>query len=168
MQQSLQTVKKPRISAIAAIGKKTRVLGKDNKLLWHIKEDRERVKRLTMGHPIIMGRKTFESIGKPLPGRTTIVITRSPDFSAPGCIVVSSLEEALQKARGLEQEEIFIFGGGEIYRQALPYTDRLYLTLVDSDATGDTFFPDYHKFTKEISREEKKGDPPFTFLTLER
>lgn len=118
-----------------------------------------------------MGRKTFESIGKPLPGRTNIIITRNPDFKAEGCIVVSSLEEALEKAEQLDQE-IFIGGGGEIYKQALPHTDKLYLTLVDSDEQGDVFFPDWQKdFTKETFREERldeKTGLKYTWVDLEK
>ena len=168
MQQSRQTNKKARISAIAAIGAQNRVLGKENKLLWHIKEDWDRLKALSHGHPIIMGRKTFESIGKPLPKRTNIVVTRDKSFSAEGCVVVHSLEDAVRKAREVDQNEIFIFGGAEIYKQALPFTDRLYLTLVESEESGDAFFPAYAEFKTEIERVHHEGNPAYTFLTLER
>jgi dihydrofolate reductase len=144
----------PRISIIAAIGK-NRVLGKNNKLLWHIPEDLRRFKNLTSGHPVIMGRKTYESIfamlGKPLPNRTNIVVTHL-DYPAPeGVIVSHSLPEALSRAKDSKgSEEIFIIGGGQIYEAALPFTDRLYLTLIDDEQEGDTFFPPYEdQFTNK-------------------
>lgn len=141
-----------RVSAIAAIGK-NRELGTKNRLSWRIPEDFRRVKELTMGHPLIMGRKTHESIGRPLPGRTSIVVTRDADYAAEGCIVAHSLEEALAEAREIHKEEIFIFGGAEIYKLALPYTDRLYLTLIDDeDAEADAFFPEYADEFGEFAR----------------
>lgn len=137
------------IIAIAAIGK-NRELGTKNRLSWRIPDDFKRVKEITMGHPLIMGRKTFESIGRPLPGRTNIVITRDTNYVAKGCLVVNSLEEALKKAREIE-EEVFIFGGAEIYEQAMPYTNKLYLTLInDKDSEADAFFPDYADDFQEI------------------
>lgn len=162
------------INAIAAIGKSTRVIGAANKLLWYIPEDLKRFKRLTSGHPVIMGRKTFESIlsilGKPLPNRTNIVITRNDTYDAQGAEVVTSFEEAL--ARGNEMdEEVFIIGGQQIYEQALPYTDRLYLTLVHSDSDGDAWFPPYEGvFTKEVERESNttKSGLHYTWVILER
>lgn len=143
----------PTISAIAAIGT-NRELGKNNELIWRIPTDLKRLKALTTGHPIIMGRKTYESIGRPLPNRTNIVISRNPDFTAPGCTVVDSLEAALATARGADNEEIFIFGGGAIYELAWPLIEKLYLTVIDSnDPTADAYFPEYeHAFT-EIERE---------------
>lgn len=128
------------ISIIAAFTE-NRVLGKNNQLIWHLPEDLKNFKRLTSGHPIIMGRKTFESLGRPLPNRTNIVITHNPDYQATGCVIVSSLEEAIQKATGIDREEIFIIGGGEIYTQALPLADTMYLTHVHTMLEGDTFFP---------------------------
>ncbi|MPR33081.1 dihydrofolate reductase [Salmonirosea aquatica] len=118
------------------------VIGRDNQLLWRLPDDLKRFKQLTQGHPIIMGRKTFESIGKPLPGRTSIVITRSPGYIAEGTYVVNSLEEALTVARQHHSEEAFIIGGGEIYRQVQEkkLADRLYITRVLADIEGDTFF----------------------------
>ncbi len=139
------------ISIIAALGK-NRVLGKDNELLWRIPDDLKRFKELTTGHPIIMGSKTYESIGKPLPNRTNIVLTKDSDYEAPGTIVVHSLEEAFEKA---ENEEIFVIGGGQIYALALPYADKLYLTLIDDKKEGDTFFPDYSAFTKKTHVENR-------------
>jgi len=165
--------KKHRISAVAVLGRNTRALGKDGGLLWRLPEDMQRFKALTMGHPVIMGRRTWDSIPdkyRPLPGRTNIVVTRSPEFAAEGVLVARSIEKALEIARDSEgSEEICIIGGGEIYRLALPYTNRLYLTLVDDDAPGDTFFPPYDEFTKVLEEEaHPEGVPPYTFTTLER
>lgn len=161
--------KKPIISAIAAIGR-NRELGKRGDLVWRIPHDLGRLQRLTTGHVIIMGRKTYESIGKPLPNRTNIVVTRSGSFPDSRIFLASSVEEALAQAREREREEIFIFGGGEIYAQALPYTDRLYLTLVDAtDPGADTFFPDYSEFTKVIETETRDHNGlVYAWLTLER
>lgn len=121
------------------------VIGKDNKLLWYIPEDFKHFKRVTMGKPVIMGRKTYLSIGKPLPGRTNIVITSKPDEIEGDVIIAATLEEGLVKATGIAQQtnvdEIFIIGGGQIYEAALPITDRIYLTVINQDFEGDTFFP---------------------------
>lgn len=116
------------------------VIGKNNQLIWRLPDDLKRFKALTLGHPMIMGRKTFESIGKPLPGRTSIVITRNTDFKADGVLVAHSLEAALKAAREIEDQEVFIIGGGELYKQALPLTDKLYITEVNTVTDGDTFF----------------------------
>ena len=173
-------MKKPLITAVVAIGK-NRELGKGGKLLWHIPDDLKRFKRLTTGHPIIMGRKTFESIvsyiGGPLPGRTNIIVTRQASKfiadnpyvlirankqivghtnSSPqdGVIVVSSVEEGIEKAKRIDAKEIHIGGGAEIYKQALPYTDKLHLTIIDDEKKADTFFPPYeHIFTKKVFEE---------------
>ena len=160
----------PKISLIAAIGKTTRAIGKNNQLLWKIPEDLQRFKKLTSGHPIIMGRKTFESIGRPLPNRTNIVVTRNKNFTANGCIIVNSLESALEKAGETNREEIFIIGGAEIYNRALPLADKLYLTIVESDAEGDAFFPEYQKdFNKIIFKQEGISNGlKYTFLDLEK
>lgn len=142
----------PRISAIAAIGK-NRELGTKNQLSWRIPDDFKRVKELTMGHPLIMGRKTHESIGRALPGRTNIVVTREPDYRADGCIVTHSIEEALRTAREIDSQEIFIFGGAEIYKLAMPHTDRLYLTMIDAEnPDADAFFPEYADDFKAVTR----------------
>lgn len=158
-----------RISAIAAISK-NRGLGKDGKLLFHIPSDFQRMKELTRGHPIIMGRKTYESIGRILPGRTNIIITHDNEYSVAGALVVGSFEEALEKAQEAEgSEEVFIFGGGQIYKEALPDIERLYLTVVDKEVEADAFFPDYKEFTKVIEKEERQDwDYPYSFLTLQR
>lgn len=118
-----------------------------------------------------MGRKTFESIGRPLPGRTNIVVTRDTDWKKEGAMVVHSLEAALTKAKEVDQTDIFIIGGGEIYRQALPYTDRLYLTRVDAEESGDVFFPSFEsEFTRETFREERVTPEglKYTWVDLER
>lgn len=159
---------------IAAIGAGTRALGKDNKLLWHLPEDLKYFKQTTLGHAVIMGRKTYESIGKPLPSRTNVVVTRTPTYKADGCKVVESLDAALAYARALTNPgapELFIIGGADIYAQALPHTDRLYLTLIDDHGEGaDVFFPEYEKdFTKVIAEEKGvSGTIPFRRVILER
>ncbi|MCL5784802.1 MAG: dihydrofolate reductase [Patescibacteria group bacterium] len=159
------------VSIIVAIAGQKRVIGTQGGMPWYIPQELKRFKEITMGHPIIMGRKTFESIGKALPGRTNIVITRDPSFQSEGVIVVNSLEEALQKAKGQPgDEEIFIIGGGEIYKQALPLTDKLYLTMIDKEIKGDTFFPDYSDFKKVVSgsAEQRSDGFKYKFLELER
>ncbi|KKQ83416.1 MAG: Dihydrofolate reductase [Parcubacteria group bacterium GW2011_GWB1_38_8] len=162
---------KPRISIIVARAKNG-VIGGKNGLLWHISDDLKRFKELTMSHPIIMGRKTYDSIGKPLPGRTSFVVTRDTKLSIPGCVICLSIEQAIEKASELNSEEIFVIGGEEIYKLALPIVDRLYVTEVDLDIKGDAYFPDYTKeFTKEISREERfdeKTGLKYTWVDLER
>lgn len=158
-----------RISAIAAITK-NRGLGKDNQLLFHIPGDLPRFKNLTTGHPVIMGRKTFESIGRLLPNRTNIIITRSSEYAVNGAIMVSSVADAIEAAKKSEgSEEIFIIGGGQIFQEALPITDRLYLTVVDTEVPADTFFPDYSHFGKVIAKEERTDwEYPYAYITLER
>jgi len=158
------------ITAIAAIGKNGE-LGKNGDLIWRVPDDMKRLKELTTDHPLIMGRKTYESIGRPLPNRTNIIITRDNAYTADGCVIASSVEDALEKARESEgSDEIFIFGGAEIYAQALPYTDRLYLTRFDAgDADADTFFPDYSAFTQVIEKEKRDHDGlSFEWVTLEK
>lgn len=156
-------VSKTTISIIAAISQNL-VLGKDNKLLWHIPEDFARFKKITSGHPVIMGRKTFESIGKPLSNRTNIIITRDENYKTEGCLVVHSLEEAIKLANG---KKIFIIGGGQIYKQAISLADKLYLTVIKKDFSGDTYFPDYGRFKKVIYKKNgKSGDLEYTFLEL--
>jgi dihydrofolate reductase len=162
-------MKKPKISIIVAISSNTRAIGKDNALLWSIPDDLKRFRTLTTGHPIIMGRKTFESIGRPLPNRTNIVISRK-NIEIPGVIVVHSVEDAILEARKVEDDEIFIIGGSEIYRSALHLADIVYLTIVTTDTEGDVFFPEYkHLFTKETFHEDHtEHDPPYTFINLEK
>lgn len=162
------------ISAIAAIGAKTRALGKDGDLIWDIPEDLARFRSITKGHPVIMGRKTWESIpekNRPMPNRPNFVISHNPEYTAAGATLCTSVEEALAKAKTAEgSEEIFIIGGSYVFEEALFDIDRLYLTLVHDDAPGDVFFPAYESiFTKEVFREEHLDhSPPFTYLTLDR
>jgi dihydrofolate reductase len=161
-------MKNVRVSIIAAIDEK-RGLGKDNDLLFKIPADFKRLKELTTGHTIIMGRKTFESIGRVLPNRTNIIITRDSNFKVEGAIVAHSLEEALEKS--ITEHEIFIFGGGQIFKEAIEkgLVDRLYLTVVKGEYGADTFFPDYSQFTKVLNKEEYEEDGyKFTFLDLEK
>lgn len=165
----IRTMTKPKISIIAAISKEKRALGVQNRLLWKIEGDLPRFKKLTTGHPIIMGRKTYESIGRPLPNRINIVITRNPDFKAEGVLIASSIEEALSMAKEKEEQEIFIIGGGEIYKQGFPFANRLYLTIVEDEPEADVFFPDYSDFKKIIEKEDHlESNPPFSYITLER
>ncbi len=169
---------KPTIAAIAAIGK-NRELGSSGKIPWYIPEELKHFKNVTMGHPIIMGRKTHESIGRALPGRANIVITRNPEFKADGCIVVTSVEDAISEANQLKagqplagrhgNEEIFIIGGGEIYKLAWDYIDKLYLTVINKDFEADVFFPDYSKFDKVISRKDVDTDEyQLSYIELEK
>ena len=159
-----------RISLIAAIGR-NRELGRDGKLLWHLPDDMQRFKELTIGHPVIMGRKTWESLPekfRPLPGRTNIVVTRQEGYEASGAIVVDGPSDAFLAAQDApEADETFVIGGGELYAAALPYATRLYLTLVDATADADTFFPEYEQEFKIISDESGTGEPLHQFLTLE-
>lgn len=160
---------KARVSIVAAIGK-NRELGRGGGLIWRIPEDLKRVKALTMGHPLIMGRTTYESIGKPLPGRTMIVVSKTTE-AIPGCVVKNSLEDALAYAREIDKEEIFIFGGAQIYHAALPFTDRLYLTRIEAEAPdADTFFPTFEEeFTKVITSDTRTQDGlKYQMVTLER
>lgn len=153
---------------IAAVAE-NRAIGKDNKLLWNIPEDLARFKTITMGHPVIVGKNTFLSIGKPLPGRTNIVVAKEKDYRAPGCLTVHSFEDALSLAREKDYEEIFIIGGGMIYEQGIEIADKLYITLVKGEFEADTFFPDYSEFNRVVSSEKgKSGDYEYTFLELAR
>ncbi len=159
---------KPTISIIAALSE-NRALGKNGKLLWHIPQDMKRFKQLTIGHPVIMGRKTYESIGKPLPGRSNIVVTQNSSFTPPGCKIAHSLQEAINIASQQNTEEIFIIGGGNIYQQAIKLADKLYLTLVKGNFEADTFFPDYQEFKKIKSQKNyKDATYEYTFLELTR
>lgn len=163
----------PLISIIAAIGF-NRELGKNNKLLWHIKKDLQHFKTITNGHPVIMGRKTYESIGKPLPGRINIVISHNtlnppsiPNKLSP--LWFCSLEEALTFAKTKDKKEIFIIGGASVYAQAIKYADKLYLTLVQGKFEADVFFPDYSNFKQVVSRtNDNESRYQFTYLELQK
>jgi dihydrofolate reductase len=157
------------ISMIAAMAN-NRVIGLENKMPWHLPADLQHFKRITTGKPVIMGRKTFESIGRPLPGRRNIIITRNSRYCAAGIEIVTTPEAALELVADLE--EVMIIGGGNIYQQFLEHADRLYLTFIDLDIKGDTQFPDYQKVANwEIKEEEskqadEKNKSSYKFVTL--
>jgi dihydrofolate reductase len=161
-----------KITLIAAMAE-NRVIGRDNALPWHLPADLARFKQRTEGHVVIMGRRTFESVGRPLPNRRSIVITRKRNFHPPGAEIARSLAEALERARESKQDEVFILGGAEIYALALPDVDRLELTIVHADVSGDTFFPecDLSEWTL-IDQQRHEADDrhahAFSFLTYER
>jgi dihydrofolate reductase len=168
-------MQKPKVCIVVAIGR-NRELGKDGKLLWHIPDDLKRFRALTTGHPVIMGRKTFESIvgylGKPLPGRTNIVVTREKNYDIskyPEVVVCHSLEEALEKAKALDAEEVHIGGGAQLYEQALPLVDKLYLTVIDDAKEADTFFPPYENDFKAVKEEKHEWDGlRYSWIDFER
>ena len=158
------------VTIIAAIANNN-ALGMDNKLIWHLPEDLKRFKRVTNGHHVIMGRKTFESLGKPLPNRTTIIITRNKNYKAENCLVVNSLKEALENAKS--DTNPYILGGAEIYNLAMPIVDKLDLTIIHHEFVADTFFPEIDPSVwKETSREDFKADDinkyNYSFVTYER
>lgn len=165
-----------RLALIWAMSR-NRVIGRNNALPWYLPEDLKYFKRVTMGKPVIMGRKTWESIGRPLPGRTNIIVTRNTDFEAEGAKVVHSLDEAIGMAENIAlingNEEAVVMGGAEIYRQALPRADRLYLTQVHADVEGDAFFPEFDiERWHELGREDFSASGPnpydYSFVALER
>jgi len=151
-----------------------RVIGADNDMPWHMPADLKHFKQVTLGKPVIMGRKTYESIGKALPGRQNIVITRQADFTLPDADVLTTIDDAVALARQSDVEEIMIIGGGTLYQAMLPHADRLYLTFIDLDVPGDTYFPDYMAEAKwvEVSREfhhaDEKNPHDYTFVCLDR
>lgn len=159
-----------RISIIVAMAQ-NRTIGINNTLPWRCPADLKHFKSLTMGHHMIMGRKTFDSIGKPLPGRTTVVVTRNPELKIDGCIVTHSLDQAIAACAG--DEEIFIVGGAELYAQALPLADTIYLTEIQQDVSGDAHFPVFNQQQwREIAREPHTQETPqpltYHFVTLQR
>jgi len=158
----------PKISLIAAIGK-NRELGRGNQLLFNIPEDMKMFREKTTGHAVIMGRKTFESIGRALPNRTNIVVTRDSSFQAPDSSikVVHSIDEAIEFGKTIETKEIFVIGGAQIYAHALPYADKLYLTVVDKKVgDADAFFPDYSEF-KNVLFERKSRDQNYSYTFVD-
>lgn len=147
------------------------VIGSDGGLPWHLPDDLRHFKRLTTGNPIVMGRRTFESIGRPLPDRRNIVMTRDPDYVAPGCDVVSSVREALDLVE--DADEVMIIGGGQVYRDFLPHADRIYLTRVQADVEGDTYFPDideagWRLVSSEPHAADEKHAYAFDVMVFER
>lgn len=133
---------------------KNRVIGKDNKLPWHLPADLKFFKQVTTGHPIVMGRKTFESIGRALPGRENIIITRNENFTTQGCTVIHSVSD-IKEIEKQNNEEIFIIGGAEIFKEAFPIANRLYITLIDESFVGETFFPNFDANEWELVSKEK-------------
>ena len=155
------------ISQIVAIAS-NRVIGHRGDIPWKIPGEQKMFKEITLGHTVIMGRKTYESIGRPLPGRTNIVITRQSDYRADGCIVVHDLNSAFQSCPA-DEDEAFICGGGQLYREAMPATDRIYLTVLPRAVEGDTYFPEISEAEfKLIKSEHIDGIEPYDFLVYER
>jgi len=160
------------ISLIVAMDEQ-RGIGKDGRLPWRLSSDLKRFRELTMGHHMIVGRKTFESIGKPLPGRQTIVVTRNASFKADGCIVAGSVQAALAAAQERGEPEVFVIGGAEIYAQVLDVADRIYLTQVHAEVDADTFFPElkHDRWTETQSTRQaadERNQYSFSFKQLER
>ena len=158
------------ISLISAMGR-NRVIGINNMLPWRLPADLKHFKQITMGKPVLMGRKTYESIGKPLPGRTNIIISSDHDYQVPGCIVAHSIDDALTAAAS--HEEVMVIGGAALYQQLLPRADRLYLTLIDEDFSGDAYFPAYNTAAwREVERQDFSANEtnPYrhSFVIMER
>lgn len=158
----------PCLSVVAAVAG-NRAIGLDNTLPWHLPEDLKHFRSLTMGHHIIMGRKTFESLGRLLPGRTTVIVSRQPGYKAEGAVTAGSLRAAVEACGG--DEEIFVIGGAELYREALVLADKLYITEVHADFRGDAFFPEFELAAwRETARERhvSAGGLAFSFVTYQR
>lgn len=167
----MMTATTPTLALIVAHAA-NRAIGKDNALLWKLPEDLAHFKRVTMGAPIIMGRKTWESIGRPLPGRRNLVVTRNAAYQAAGAEIATSLDAALALCADVAGE-VFVIGGAELYAQALPYAQRLYLTEVAKDFDGDAFFPEletaaWHEVSRETHHAPAPNDFDYAFVTLER
>jgi dihydrofolate reductase len=159
-----------RLSLIVAMAE-NRVIGKDNALPWRLPADLRRFRRLTTGYPVIMGRRSYESIGRPLPERTNIIVTRRPGYRVDGCLIAHTLEDALTLAQGAQ--ETFVIGGADIYGQTLERAQRIYLTLVHAEVPGDTFFPKldmstWHETGREAHAADDKHSYRYSFVTLER
>ncbi len=151
------------IAAMAA----NRVIGRDNIIPWDIPGEQTRFKEITMGHPLIMGRKTYQSIGRPLPGRRNIVVTRNKNFKAGGCEVVHSLEQGLAACKG--EKKVFLIGGGQLYSLGLSQANTLILTVLDREVEGDAFFPEFSCPPFRLVRTEKIGHPvPYSIQTYQR
>jgi dihydrofolate reductase len=167
-QTSAPQAPRPRVSIIAAVARNG-VIGHDNAMPWHLSDDLKRFRALTTGHPIIMGRRTYESLGRPLPGRRNIVISRDSAFAAPGCEVLPALDAALVACS--DASEVFIIGGAQLYAATLALADRLQITEIHADFDGDTHFPQYdRRLWRETAREHGRGEADFAydFVTYER
>jgi dihydrofolate reductase len=162
-----------KLSLMAALSTNN-VIGRNNQVPWRLSTDLKRLKSMTMGHHVIMGRKTYDSVGTPLPGRTNVVITRQENYAPAGVTVVHSLEDAVHAAERGGDGEAFVLGGAEIYAQAMHRADRMYLTRVHADVDGDTFFPDFDDVSEwtltdaEHFEADEKNEYPFSFLTYDR
>ena len=162
------------IRSIMVARSDNRVIGKDNDLVWHMPADLKYFKETTTGHFVTMGRKTYEAVDKPLPGRTNIIITRQTDYFRENCLVVNSVEEALALGEENGQEEMFILGGSQIYQLSLEqgFVDRIYLTEIKAEFEGDSYFPEIDASWKEVKREEhepdEKNSHPYAFVVLEK
>lgn len=162
----------PIVSAIVVMAE-NRIIGSNNHLPWRLPADLKHFKTLTTGHPVVMGRKTFESIGKPLPNRFNIIISRNQAFHAPNCVVVQSINDAIQHAAALNSNEIFVIGGADIYKQALPHIKRIYLTIIHHTFDGDTYFPElnmshWEEYEHITHPADKENIYSYSFVTLER
>jgi len=160
------------VSAIVATAKNN-VIGINNDIPWYLPEDLKYFKKKTLNHHIIMGRKSYESIGRPLPKRTNVIVTRDPFYIASNCLVTHSVEEALKLALDNNEDEAFIIGGGEIYKLAMPFIDRLYLTTVDLEVEGAVFFPEIDEsewdlISEEAHEADEKNKMRYVFKVLER
>ena len=159
------------ISAIVAISRNN-VIGRDGHLPWHLSADLKRFKAITTGHSIILGRKNYDDIGRPLPNRTNYVLTRNANFEAPGCTVCNSLAQAVESAQSAGESECFIIGGAAVYREAMPLVKKMYVTRVESDVEGDVFFPEWGEGWRKVSEErfeaDEKNDFPTVFEVWER
>jgi dihydrofolate reductase len=155
------------VSLIVALSE-NRVIGRNQKLPWHLPEDLKRFKRITTGHPVIMGRKTYESIGRLLPGRENVIVSRNPNFRVDGAVMAASVEDALKRFERGDQE-VFILGGGEIFSQTISCADRIYMTLVHDEIEGDVVFPEFDetKFEKKFVQ-KCSGSPAYTFIDFEK
>ncbi len=160
------------LSAIVAISNNN-VIGKDNELPWYLPADLKYFKKITINHPVIMGRKSYEAIGQPLPKRTNIVLTQDPYYLSSNILIAHSIEEALALAYDLESDEVFVIGGAMIFEICLPLLDRLYITEIHADFDGDTFFPDWNReewnlISEEHHSSDKKNEFDYSFKIYER
>jgi dihydrofolate reductase len=166
---SLRDPRRPRITILVAYAA-NRVIGRQGKIPWHLSDDLKRFRQITMNHHIVMGRKTWESIGRLLPGRHHIVVSRQPDYRVPGAIVVDSIEAAIDAAR--QDPEIFVIGGADIYRLAFPFTDRILATEIAHDFPGDVHFPEIDRVEWKETAREVRQEPGsglnYSFVTFER